>query len=136
MEFREAWKLMPDYAEFHYNLAVTWHLLGNASEAAIEFRNARSIESPDGFHVYSRDVPATVIIKTNKGLAINSQDVTWDNLEGQLNDIYKTLAEREACIAPQYLDSFLEVEKVAHSARSSGVDSLCIVPPNKGTPPR
>ncbi len=140
-EFQKAITLMSDYdfGEGHYNLAMTYWLQGDVNGTKTELNKVVSSDSPIGFTLQDNADPnnaprVTISIKVDKGLFLNSDGISWSDLGGRVNDIYKNLAERKMCIAPEYLDSYLEVQKVAQIARASGVDTICIIPPAKGSP--
>src|SRR5271166_1842732 len=55
-------------------------------------------------------------------LKINQDDVTWENLEGRLNDIFKTRAEKVMFVKADPDLTFNEVAQVIDIAHSAGVD--------------
>ena len=54
-------------------------------------------------------------------LKINQDDVTWDNLEGRLNDIFKTRAERVMFVKGDPDVEFQQVAQVIDIAHGTNV---------------
>ncbi|MFZ1133608.1 MAG: biopolymer transporter ExbD [Candidatus Korobacteraceae bacterium] len=75
----------------------------------------------------------TVVVQLLKGsgdkanLKINQDDVTWDNLEGRLNDIFKTRAEKVMFVKADPDLTFNEVAQVIDIAHSAGVDKVGLI---------
>jgi biopolymer transport protein TolR len=75
----------------------------------------------------------TVVVQLLKGsgdkanLKINQDDVTWENLEGQLNDIFKTRAEKVMFVKADPDLTFNEVAQVIDIAHSAGVDKVGLI---------
>jgi len=75
----------------------------------------------------------TVVVQLLKGggdkaaLKINQDDVTWENLEGRLNDIFKTRAEKVMFVKADPDLSFNEVAQVIDIAHSAGVDKVGLI---------
>ncbi len=75
----------------------------------------------------------TVVVQLLKGsgdkanLKINQDDVTWDNLEGRLNDIFKTRAEKVMFVKDDPDLTFIEVALVIVIAHSAGVDKVGLI---------
>jgi len=75
----------------------------------------------------------TVVVQLLKGsgdkanLKINQDDVTWENLEGQLNDIFKTRAEKVMFVKADPDLTFNEVAQVIDISHSAGVDKVGLI---------
>ncbi|HEY4961166.1 MAG TPA: biopolymer transporter ExbD [Terriglobales bacterium] len=75
----------------------------------------------------------TVVVQLLKGsgdkaaLKINQDDVTWDNLEGRLNDIFKTRAEKVMFVKADPDLTFNEVAQVIDISHSAGVDKVGLI---------
>ncbi len=75
----------------------------------------------------------TIVVQLLKGggdqaaLKINQDDVTWDNLEGRLNDIFKTRAEKVMFVKADPDLTFNEVAQVIDIAHSAGVDKVGLI---------
>jgi biopolymer transport protein ExbD len=75
----------------------------------------------------------TVVVQLMKGggdkaaLKINQDDVTWDNLEGRLNDIFKTRAEKVMFVKADPDLTFNEVAQVIDIGHSAGVDKVGLI---------
>jgi len=75
----------------------------------------------------------TVVVQLLKGggdkanLKINQDDVTWENLEGRLNDIFKTRAEKVMFVKADPDLTFNEVAQVIDIAHSAGVDKVGLI---------
>ena len=75
----------------------------------------------------------TVVVQLFKGsgdkanLKINQDDVTWENLEGHLNDIFKTRAEKVMFVKADPDLTFNEVAQVIDIAHSAGVDKVGLI---------
>jgi biopolymer transport protein ExbD len=75
----------------------------------------------------------TVVVQLLKGsgdkanLKINQDDVTWDNLEGKLNDIFKTRAEKVMFVKADPDLTFNEVAQVIDISHSAGVDKVGLI---------
>jgi biopolymer transport protein ExbD len=75
----------------------------------------------------------TVVVQLLKGggdkaaLKINQDDVTWDNLEGRLNDIFKTRAEKVMFVKADPDLTFNEVAQVIDIAHAAGVDKVGLI---------
>ena len=72
----------------------------------------------------------TIVVQVLKGagdkaaLKINQDDVTWENLEGRLNDIFKTRAEKVMFVKADPELPFNDVAQVIDIAHSAGVDKV------------
>jgi biopolymer transport protein TolR len=75
----------------------------------------------------------TVVVQVLKGsgdrpaLKINQDDVTWDNLEGRLNDIFKTRAEKVMFVKADPDLVFNDVAQVIDIAHAAGVDKVGLI---------
>ena len=75
----------------------------------------------------------TVAVQLPKGggdranLKINQDDVTWEDLEGKLNDIFKTRAEKVMFVKADPDLTFNEVAQVIDIGHSAGVDKVGLI---------
>src|SRR5271165_5475082 len=75
----------------------------------------------------------TVVVQVLKGpgdrpaLKINQDDVTWENLEGRLNDIFKTRAEKVMFVKGDTDLPFDSVAQVIDIAHAAGVDKVGLI---------
>ena len=75
----------------------------------------------------------TIVVQLLKGagdkpaLKINQDDVTWENLEGRLNDIFKTRAEKVMFVKADNDLPFDNVAQVIDIAHSAGVDKVGLI---------
>ena len=75
----------------------------------------------------------TIVVQLLKGggdkanLKINQDDVTWENLEGKLNDIFKTRAEKVMFVKADPDLTFNEVAQVIDISHSAGVDKVGLI---------
>jgi biopolymer transport protein TolR len=76
----------------------------------------------------------TVVVQVLSGgagnrplLKINQDDVTWDNLQAQLEAIYKTRAEKVMFVKGDPDIQFLEVAQVIDIAHAAGVDKVGLI---------
>ena len=75
----------------------------------------------------------TVVVQLLKGagdkaaLKITQDDVTWDNLEGRLNDNFKTRAEKVMFVKADPDLTFNEVAQVIDIAHAAGVDKVGLI---------
>jgi len=75
----------------------------------------------------------TVVVQLLKGsgdkasLKINQDDVTWENLGGRLNDIFKTRAEKVMFVKADPDLTFNEVAQVIDISHSAGVDKVGLI---------
>ena len=60
-------------------------------------------------------------------LKINQDDVTWENLEGRLSDIYKTRAEKVMFVKGDSNVPFADVANVIDIAHAAGVDKVGLI---------
>ena len=60
-------------------------------------------------------------------LKINQDDVTWDTLEGRLNDIFKTRAEKVMFVKADTELPFNDVAQVIDIAHAAGVDKVGLI---------
>ena len=63
----------------------------------------------------------------NPALKINQEDVTWENLQGRLTDIYKTRAEKVMFVKGDNDVPFADVANVIDIAHASGVDKVGLI---------
>jgi len=75
----------------------------------------------------------TIVVQVLRGpgdrpaLKINQDDVTWENLEGRLNDIFKTRAEKVMFVKADTDLPFNDVAQVIDIAHSAGVDKVGLI---------
>jgi biopolymer transport protein TolR len=75
----------------------------------------------------------TIVVQVIKGpgdkpaLKINQDDVTWDTLEGRLNDIFKTRAEKVMFVKADPELPFNDVAQVIDIAHAAGVDKVGLI---------
>ncbi len=75
----------------------------------------------------------TIVVQVLKGpgdrpaLKINQDDVTWENLESRLNDIFKTRAEKVMFVKADTDLPFNDVAQVIDIAHSAGVDKVGLI---------
>jgi biopolymer transport protein TolR len=75
----------------------------------------------------------TIVVQVLKGpgdkpaLKINQDDVTWDTLEGRLNDIFKTRAEKVMFVKADPELPFNDVAQVIDIAHAAGVDKVGLI---------
>jgi biopolymer transport protein TolR len=75
----------------------------------------------------------TVVVQILRGpgdkpaLKINQDDVTWENLEGRLNDIFKTRAEKVMFVKADTDLPFNDVAQVIDVAHAAGVDKVGLI---------
>jgi biopolymer transport protein TolR len=75
----------------------------------------------------------TIVVQVMRGpgdkpaLKINQDDVTWENLEGRLNDIFKTRAEKVMFVKGDTDLPFNDVAQVIDIAHAAGVDKVGLI---------
>jgi biopolymer transport protein ExbD len=75
----------------------------------------------------------TIVVQLLKGagdkpaLKINQDDVTWENLEGRLNDIFKTRAEKVMFVKADNDLPFNDVAQVIDIGHAAGVDKVGLI---------
>ena len=75
----------------------------------------------------------TVVVQLLKGggdkanLKINQDDVTWEDLEGKLSDIFKTRAEKVMFVKADPDLTFNEVAQVIDISHTAGVDKVGLI---------
>jgi len=75
----------------------------------------------------------TIVVQVLKGagdrpaLKINQDDVTWENLEGRLNDIFKTRAEKVMFVKADPDLTFNDVAQVIDIGHAAGVDKVGLI---------
>ena len=80
-----------------------------------------------------QDNDRTIVVQLMKGagdkpaLKINQDDVTWENLEGRLNDIFKTRAEKVMFVKADPDLMFNDVAQVIDIAHNAGVDKVGLI---------
>jgi biopolymer transport protein TolR len=60
-------------------------------------------------------------------LKINQEDVSWDRLQGRLEEIYKTRAEKVVFVKADTDLPFADVAQVIDIAHSAGVDKVGLI---------
>ena len=81
----------------------------------------------------NQSVDRTIVVQLLKGaggrpaLKINQDDVTWQNLQGRLEDIFKTRAEKVMFIKADNDLEFSEVAQVIDIAHAAGVDKVGLI---------
>ena len=61
------------------------------------------------------------------GVKVNSEDATWDNLQGRLSDIYKMRAEKVMFVKGDDAIPFADVANVIDIAHAAGVDKVGLI---------
>jgi biopolymer transport protein TolR len=61
------------------------------------------------------------------GLKINQDDVSWDNLQQRLTDVYKTRAEKVMFVKGDTAIPFADVANVIDIAHAAGVDKVGLI---------
>src|SRR5580693_3389188 len=80
-----------------------------------------------------KDDSRTIVVQLLKGagekpaLKINQDDVTWENLEGRLNDIFKTRAEKVMFVKADPDLPFNDVAQVIDMGHAAGVDKVGLI---------
>src|SRR5579872_3995441 len=75
----------------------------------------------------------TIVVQLMRGagdkpaLKINQDDVTWENLEGRLNDIFKTRAEKVMFVKADPDLTFNDVAQVIDISHAAGVDKVGLI---------
>ena len=75
----------------------------------------------------------TIVVQVLKGpgdtpaLKINQDDVTWETLEGRLNDIFKTRAEKVMFVKGDTDLPFDKIAQVIDIAHAAGVDKVGLI---------
>ncbi len=70
---------------------------------------------------------------TTAALKINNEDVTWENLEGRLVDIFKTRAERVVFVSADRALNFDQVARVIDSAHAAGIANVGLMTEKVGS---
>ncbi len=79
------------------------------------------------------DVTRTIVIQVianpsgRPSLKINQDDATWENLQGRLEDIFKTRAEKIAFVKGDDNLNFADVAQVIDIAHAAGVDKVGLI---------
>ncbi len=89
------------------------------------------IPQPEQKAAKDRSVDRTIVIQVVNGakdesptLKINQENVTWENLESRLHDIFKTRAERIAFVRGEDDVDFQYVADAIDLARHAGVEKV------------
>ncbi len=75
----------------------------------------------------------TIVVQVLRGsggqpvLKINQDDVSWQNLQGRLEEIYKTRAEKVMFVKADNDLEFAEVAQVIDIAHAAGVDKVGLI---------
>ena len=81
----------------------------------------------------NQSVDRTIVVQLLKGaggkpaLKINQDDVSWNNLQGRLEEIFKTRAEKVMFIKADNDLEFSEVAQVIDIAHAAGVDKVGLI---------
>jgi len=81
----------------------------------------------------NQSVDRTIVVQLLKGaggkpaLKINQDDVTWQNLQGRLEEVFKTRAEKVMFIKADNDLEFSEVAQVIDIAHAAGVDKVGLI---------
>jgi biopolymer transport protein ExbD len=81
----------------------------------------------------NQSVDRTIVVQLLKGaggkpaLKINQDDVTWESLQGRLEDVFKTRAEKVMFIKADNDLEFSEVAQVIDIAHAAGVDKVGLI---------
>ena len=81
----------------------------------------------------NQSVDRTIVVQLLKGaggkpaLKINQDDVTWQSLQGRLEEIFKTRAEKVMFIKADNDLEFSEVAEVIDIAHAAGVDKVGLI---------
>ena len=73
------------------------------------------------------DRTIVVQILRNRALKINQEDITLDRLQGRLEDIYKTRAEKVAFVKGDENLNFADVATVIDKVHAAGVDKVGLI---------
>jgi biopolymer transport protein TolR len=73
------------------------------------------------------DRTIVVQILSNRNLKINQDDVTLDKLQGRLEDIFKTRAEKVAFVKGDENLTFADVAQVIDKVHAAGVDKVGLI---------
>ena len=79
------------------------------------------------------DNERTVVVQVLRGpgdrpaLKINQDDVTWETVQGRLEDIYKTRAEKVMFVKGDTELQFADVAQVIDIAHAAGVDKVGLI---------
>ncbi len=73
--------------------------------------------------------PSTVVVQIfgageSSTLKINNEDITWDNLQTRLFDIFKTRNQRVIFVKGDTTLDFAQVARVIDSAHAAGIDNV------------
>jgi biopolymer transport protein TolR len=89
-------------------------------------------QPPKDKTVQPPSIDRTVVVQVIKTggqplLKINQEDVTWDKLQGRLEEIYKTRAEKVVFVKADTDLPFADVAQVIDIAHSAGVDKVGLI---------
>jgi len=73
------------------------------------------------------DRTIVVQILRNRDIKINQEDVTMDKLQGRLEDIFKTRAEKVAFVKGDENLTFADVAQVIDKVHAAGVDKVGLI---------
>jgi biopolymer transport protein TolR len=73
------------------------------------------------------DRTIVVQILANRSLKINQEDVTMDQLQGRLEDIFKTRADKVAFVKGDENLTFSDVAQVIDRVHAAGVDKVGLI---------
>jgi biopolymer transport protein TolR len=89
-------------------------------------------QPPKDKTVQPPSIDRTVVVQVIKTggqplLKINQEDVSWDKLQGRLEEIYKTRAEKVVFVKADTDLPFADVAQVIDIAHSAGVDKVGLI---------
>jgi biopolymer transport protein TolR len=84
-------------------------------------------KNPQQQQINPNDRTIVVQILRNRDLKINQDDVTMDKLQGRLEDIFKTRAEKVAFVKGDENLTFADVAQVIDKVHAAGVDKVGLI---------
>jgi biopolymer transport protein TolR len=90
-------------------------------------------QPPKDKNTPQNNVDRTIVVQVLKGpgdhptLKINQDDVTWDHLQSQLEEIFKTRAEKVAFVKGDPDLTFENVAQVIDKVHAAGVDKVGLI---------
>jgi len=84
---------------------------------------------PNQQHQESDDRTVVIVIDKQSNLKINQEEVTWDNLEKRLFDIFKARAEKVVFVKGDPELEFQPVARAIDIAHAAGVDKVGLMTP-------
>ena len=84
---------------------------------------------PNQAHQESDDRTVVIVIDKQSNLKINQEEVTWDNLEKRLFDIFKARAEKVVFVKGDPELEFQPVARAIDIAHAAGVDKVGLMTP-------